>query len=219
MAEVLRSTVLEGFQHGFSTREELPVAEVAPQAQLLRLWQIHSADVVAATEPWNEAPRADAMVTDRPGLALGIVTADCAPVLLADPEAGVIGAAHAGWRGAAGGVIANTVAAMCKLGALPERILAAIGPTIAQESYEVDAAFRDRFESGDEDFFTPGRDGHWQFDLPAYVAQRLRLAGVGRIDDLAQDTYADPARFFSYRRATHSGKETGGRQVSMIALG
>jgi YfiH family protein len=158
------------------------------------------------------------MVTDEPGMLLAIVTADCAPVLLADHEAGVIGAAHAGWRGAHAGVLENTVAAMTELGADPARIAAAIGPTIAQPSYEVDEAFRAQFTPDDERFFARGRPGHWQFDLPAYAAAHLSSAGVGRVERLSLDTYADAERFYSYRRATHEGKVTYGRQFSMISL-
>jgi YfiH family protein len=140
-------------------------------------------------------------------------------VLLADREAGVIGAAHAGWRGAHGGVIESTVAAMERLGASRAGIAAAIGPAIAQPSYEVDSAFRDAFAELDGRFFAPGRDpGHWQFDLEGYVASRLLEAGVGAIDRLGLDTYLDDDRFFSYRRATHRGEPTYGRQFSLIGL-
>ena len=180
--------------------------------------QIHSAKVVTIRSPAERGEQADAMVSDVPGLVLGIVTADCAPVLFADTQAGVVGAAHAGWRGAHGGVLENTLVAMEALGAERGHVVAAIGPTIAQPSYEVDERFRARFEQEDAQFFTAGREGHWQFDLPAYVAARLRQAGVTRIDDLALDTYADPDRFHSYRRATHRGEATGGRQVSAIAV-
>lgn len=196
------------------------VAAVLPGARLATLYQVHSPDAVEVREPWphDERPRADAMVTDRPGLLLGVVTADCAPVLLADVEAGVIGAAHAGWRGAHGGVLESTVAAMERLGARASRIVAAIGPAIAQPSYEVDECFRDNFTGADERFFAPGRVGHWQFDLEGYATARLRAAGVGTIDALGLDTYADEARFFSYRRATHRGEPTYGRQFSLIGL-
>jgi hypothetical protein len=246
--EVIPSPALEGIPHGFLGRrggisrgtvaglnighgaedDEAAVAEnrrravaaVLPGATLATVYQVHSPDVVAVSEPWphDERPRADAMVTDRPGLLLGVVTADCAPVLLADAEAGVIGAAHAGWRGAHGGVIEATVAAMERLGAARARISAAIGPAIAQPSYEVDARFRDNFTDADERFFAPGREGHWQFDLESYVASRLQAVGVGAIEQLGLDTYADEARFFSYRRATHRGEPTYGRQFSLIGL-
>ena len=158
------------------------------------------------------------MVTNKRGLLLGIVTADCAPVLLADRQAGVIGAAHAGWRGAHGGVLENTVAAMERLGAGRRRIAAAIGPAIAQASYEVDAKFRENFEPRDEALFAPGRVGHWQFDLTGYAAGRLRAAGVGTVEPLGLDTYAAQDRFFSYRRATHRGEPNYGRQFSLIGL-
>ena len=158
------------------------------------------------------------MVTDRPGVLLGIVTADCAPVLLADAAAGVIGAAHAGWRGARGGVVENTLAFMEQLGADRSRIAAAIGPTIGQRNYEVDEPFRAGFGPEDEVFFAPGREGRWQFDLSGYLDARLRSAGVATVDTLGLDTYADPDRFFSYRRATHAGEPTYGRQFSLIGL-
>jgi YfiH family protein len=246
--EVIRSTALAGIPHGFLGRRggvsvgtiaglnvghgaddastavtenrRRAVAAVLPGADLATVYQVHSPDAVAVREPWPHAdrPRADAMATDRPGLLLGVVTADCAPVLLADRDAGVIGAVHAGWRGAHGGVIENAVAAMERLGASRGRIAAAIGPAIAQPSYEVDARFREAFDRDEERFFAPGREGHWQFDLDGYVAARLAAAGIGRVDRLGFDTYADEARFFSYRRATHRGEPTYGRQFSLIGL-
>lgn len=193
---------------------------VLPGAVLVSPYQVHSPDAVIVTEPWpmEARPEADALVTDRPGLLLGIVTADCAPVLLADNRAGVIGAAHAGWRGAQGGVVEATVAAMRQLGAEPGRIAAAIGPCIAQASYEVDDGFRAKFEPDDERFFAPGRPGHWQFDLESYVAKRLSAAGVGRVSKLGLDTYALEESYFSFRRATHRGEPTYGRQFSLIGL-
>lgn len=196
---------------------------IAPGAALVTVHQVHSADVVAATGPWPDdaRPPADGLVTDRPGLALGVVTADCAPILLADAEAGVIGAAHAGWKGAFTGIIGNTVAAMEALGADRTRIAAAIGPCIARKSYEVDDAFFRRFaeaEPTNERLFTPGRDGHHQFDLEAYVLWRLAEAGITKAEALGLDTYAEPERFFSFRRATHLGQPTYGRQLSLIAL-
>jgi YfiH family protein len=246
--EVIRAQALAGVPHGFLGRrggvsqgaiaglnighgaeDDLEaVAEnrrravdaVMPGAQLATVHQIHSPDVVEVRAPWphDERPRADAMVTDRPGLLLGVVTADCAPVLFADRAAGVIGAAHAGWRGAHGGVLENTVAAMTRLGAARARIVAAIGPAIAQPSYEVDAGFRDRFARDDEQFFAPGRPGHWQFGLDGYIAKRLAQARIGTVQRLGLDTYSDPDRFFSYRRATHRGEPTYGRQFSLIGL-
>ena len=196
---------------------------VVPGGTLVTLYQIHSAECVTVRGSFDDAlrPRADALVTDRPGLALGILTADCAPVLLADRAAGVVGAAHAGWKGALGGVTDSTILAMEALGAKRERIAAAIGPCIARASYEVDAAFAQRFEADDpanERFFAEGRAGHFQFDLEAYVAHRLAAAGVMRVAMLGLDTYADEARFFSYRRATHRGEPDYGRQISIIGL-
>ena len=196
------------------------VDAVMPGAQLATVYQVHSPDVVEVRAPWphEERPRADGMVTNRPGLLLGVVTADCAPVLFVDREAGVTGAAHAGWRGAHGGVLENTVAAMEGIGAHRPSIVAAIGPAIAQPSYEVDGEFRDNFGPGDEEFFAPGQPGHWQFDLEGYIARRLRDAGIGTVQRLGLDTYSDPERFFSYRRATHRGEPTYGRQFSLIGL-
>lgn len=198
-------------------------AAVAPGAALVTVHQVHSPDAVVAVAPWpDEArPHADAIVTDRPGLALGILTADCAPLLFADEAAGVIGAAHAGWKGAYGGVIESTLAAMEGLGADRGRIAAAIGPAIARKSYEVDEGFLRRFAEADpenERFFAPGRPGHHQFDLEGYAAARLAAAGVRRVEALGLDTYGDPDRFFSYRRSTHKGEPTYGRQISLIAL-
>ena len=189
-------------------------------APLVTPHQVHSPDVITVTEPWGDAnrPTGDAVVTDRMGMVLGVVTADCAPVLFADADAGVIGAAHAGWRGAHGGVLENTVEAMVALGAVRSRIAAAIGPTIAQESYEVDEGFKAAFDDGDSAFFAPGRPGHCQFDLPAYAAKRLRATGLGSVDQLSLDTYALEHRYYSFRRATHRGELDYGRQISLIAL-
>ncbi|OYY91181.1 MAG: polyphenol oxidase [Sphingomonas sp. 28-66-16] len=249
--EVIRAAILGGIVHGFlgrrggvsggvhaglnvgtgSADDADAVADnraraaeaVLPGAALVTVFQVHSAEVVTVAAPIDvdARPRADAMVTDRPGLLLGILTADCAPVLFADPSAGVIGAAHAGWKGAIGGVTDSTIAAMEALGASRDRIVAAIGPCIARASYEVDDGFVRRFEADDpanERFFTPGRPGHQQFDLEAYVAHRVAVAGVGRVEMLGLDTYADPARFFSYRRATHRAEPDYGRQISLIGL-
>lgn len=190
---------------------------------LQTLYQVHGAQVVTLTDPLpeGERPQADALVTNRPGVVLGILTADCTPVLFTDGQAGVIGAAHAGWKGALSGVVAATVAAMAALGAKPGRIRAAIGPTIAQASYEVDGAFRRRFAAADpafERFFKDGRPGHAWFDLPGFVRDRLRVAGVAAVEDLALDTYVDDTRYFSYRRATHRGETDYGRQLSAITL-
>ena len=199
------------------------IAAVMPDARLATVFQIHSARVVRAEAPWPDdaRPHADALVTDRPGLLLGILTADCAPVLMADFEAGIVGAAHAGWRGALGGVTDAAIEAMEKLGAKRERIAAAIGPCIARASYEVDRAFFDRFvadEPGNERFFADGPRGKPHFDLEAYVVARLAAAGVARVEALALDTYADPDRFYSYRRATHQGETSYGRQISLIGI-
>ncbi len=199
------------------------IAVVLPGAALAMPYQIHSPDVAIVNGPieGEDRPRVDALVTATRGLLVGVVTADCAPVLLADSEAGVVAAAHAGWRGAKEGVLGNTVAAMVSLGAEPARIAAAIGPTIGQASYEVDAAFREAFLADDPAcarFFSTGKPGHYQFDLPAFVAGRLREAGLSTIEDTALDTYADSARFYSFRRATHRGEATYGRQGSFIGL-
>ena len=197
------------------------VDAIMPGAALATVFQVHSADAVAVEHPWphDDRPRADAMATDRPGLLLGILTADCAPVLLADSRAGVVGAAHAGWRGALGGVTDSAVAMMEGLGARRERIAAAVGPCIGQESYEVDEAFRERFIADDPanaGFFTAHPKP--RFDLASYVAGRLRSAGVGTVGALDLDTYASPERFFSYRRSTHRGEPAYGRQFSLIGL-
>ncbi len=196
----------------------------ADPARLVGLHQVHGTDVTHVTEPWTpgNGPRADAMVTDRRGISLGIVTGDCAPVLFADSQAGVIGAAHAGWRGAVAGVLEATLAAMQACGAAPGRVTAAVGPCIAQASYEVGADLRAAVLDRDPDdarFFAPGRrEAHWQFDLPGYCAARLAAAGVGAIEVLACDTLADEARFFSHRRRTLAGGGLIGHQISVIAL-
>ena len=199
------------------------VEAVLPGATLVTVHQVHSPDVVTVTAPWPDdaRPNADALVTNRHGLLLGILTADCAPVLLADVQAGVIGAAHAGWKGALAGVTDSTIAAMEALGAQRERIAAAIGPCIAQASYEVDDAFEARFVVADTfnaRFFRMGREGHAWFDLEGYVAMRLETAGVATVEKLALDTYADEPRFYSYRRATHRGEPGYGREIAVIGL-
>ena len=250
--EVIRATALDGVPHGFLGRRggvsagvvaglnvglgsgdaDADVAEnrrravqaVLPDAALVGVYQVHSPDCVTVAAPWSDAerPHADALVTDRPGLLLGIVTADCAPVLLADRAAGVVGAAHAGWKGAIGGVTDRTIAAMVALGARADRIAAAIGPCIAQASYEVDDGFRARFtdaNAANGRFFSAGKPGHWQFDLEGYVAARLEAAGVALVERLRLDTYAAPARFYSFRRATHRREPAYGRQMSLIGIG
>ena len=171
--------------------------------------------------PLDARPPADAMVTDRPGLLLGILTADCAPVLLADAQAGIVGAAHAGWKGAIGGVTDKTIDAMVALGAARDRIAAAIGPCIARASYEVGAGFARRFFDHDpenERFFSAGRPDHFQFDLEGYVTHRLAVAGVSRVEAMGIDTYGDAESFYSFRRATHRGEPGYGRQISLIGL-
>lgn len=249
--EAIRAAALDGIPHGFlgrsggvsqgvvaglnvgtGSRDDVKAIDenrrravdaVLPGAKLATLFQVHSGDAVYVDSPWpqDERPRADAMVTDKPGCLLGILTADCAPVLLADSQAGVVGAAHAGWKGALAGVTDAAITAMEKLGADRRRIAAVVGPCIAQPSYEVDERFRDRFIQVDEHndrFFAPGAAGKPHFDLEAYVAARLASAGVGTVETLGLDTYCDDRRFFSYRRATHRGEADYGRQISLIAL-
>jgi YfiH family protein len=204
-------------------RARAALAIGAEPAALLGLTQVHGTEVVHATTAWTagEGPRADAMVTDRPDIALGIITADCAPVLFCDPEAGVVGAAHAGWRGAVAGVLEATVAAMQALGA--RRVSAAIGPCIRQGSYEVGADLRDAVlarDPADMRFFAPGRrEAHWQFDLPGYCAARLTAAGVAVVASMEIDTVEDEARFFSHRRRTLGGGGPIGHQISAVRLG
>ena len=196
---------------------------VLPEAGLATVHQVHSAEAVLVDDPWphDRRPKADAMATDRPGLLLGILTADCAPVLLADVAAGVVGAAHAGWRGALAGVTDCAIGAMERLGARRHRIAAAIGPCIAQQSYEVDEPFRERFlgeDGANARFFDVGTSGRPHFDLPAYVRHRLLAAGVGEVETIQLDTYSQAERFFSYRRSTHRGEPDYGRQISLIGI-
>jgi YfiH family protein len=193
-----------------------------PVAHLATLHQVHSPDAVTLTRPLGaERPRADALVTDRPGLALGILTADCGPVLFADAEKGVIGAAHAGWKGALGGVLESTVAAMEALGASRDRIVAVLGPSISQKNYEVGPEFVSRFQEADGDntrYFIPSaRPGHALFNLNAYTVDRLRAAGV-EAACLDRCTYGEEENFFSYRRSVHRGEPDYGRQISAIML-
>ncbi len=249
--EVIRSPVLGSIPHGFLGRRggvsfglhaslnvglgsederdviaenrRRAVAAVAPEAQLVTVHQVHSATAIPVTTPFPDdaRPHADALVTDQPGLALGILTADCVPVLFADPDAGIVGAAHAGWKGTLGGVVEATLVEMEQLGANRTSIAAAIGPCIGRTSYEVSDDFALNFEADDpanERFFTSGRPGHRFFDIEAYVAHRLAAAGVTRIDLAGLDTVTDPDRFFSYRRATLAGASGYGRQISLIAL-
>jgi hypothetical protein len=197
--------------------------EVEPHC-LLTACQIHSPDVLVAERPWHPdaRPRADAVVTRTPGLAVGVTSADCGPILLADTEARVIGAAHAGWRGALAGIAEAAVAAMERLGAERDRLRATLGPMIRQDHYEVGPDLMERFAAEDKAsgrfFRTAARDGHALFDLPGYIAERLRRAGVRQIEDLGLCTYADAGRFFSYRRSTHRAEADYGRHVSAIVL-
>jgi YfiH family protein len=196
---------------------------VAPD-RFVTCYQIHSPNVVVAETPWarEASPQADAVVTRVPGLAIGATTADCGPVLFADAKAGVIGAAHAGWKGAFTGVLEATLDAMEGLGAARQNIAAALGPMIRQPNYEVGPEFMQRFCAADEEnerFFAPAqRETHRMFDLAGYIAMRLRRAGVGQIEDLGACTYADPEQFFSYRRSTHRQEPDYGRHVNAIAL-
>lgn len=248
--EILQSDALRPLRHGFFTRRggassgifaglncgpgssDLAEAvainrarvaqalEVAPEA-LATLHQVHSARVVTVTDPRTPRPRADAMVTATPGVALAVLTADCQPVLFADAGAGVIGAAHAGWRGTFDGVLEATVDAMERLGARRAQIVAVIGPTISQAAYEVGPEFVETFLDDDRDnarFFARGAGDRALFDLPAYGLARLRAAGVGHAEWTRHCTYRDPERFFSYRRATHAGEADYGRLISAIRL-
>ena len=194
-----------------------------PPERLLTLYQIHSATALVVDKPWNgDVAEADALVTRTPGLAIGALTADCAPVLFCDPEARVIAAAHAGWRGALLGIVEATVASMQQLGAKPERMVAVIGPTISQRAYEVGSDYVEHFlaeEPASSLFFmTDDGSGEPHFDLPGYVAERLARAGVGTVSDLGLCTYCDETRLFSYRRSQHHGEEDYGRQISAIVL-
>ncbi len=252
MIELLRAASLSDVPHGFAGRRggvstgvhaglnvglgsadereavlrnrDLARDALLPGASLVTVRQVHSPDVVTVTGPIGEAdrPAADAMVTNLPGLILGILTADCVPVVLADAQAGVVGAAHAGWKGAIAGVTDNTLAAMEKLGARRDQISATIGPCIGRASYEVTSDFARHFEEEDVEnsrFFSAGREGHCQFDIAAYVAARLARAGVSRVEMMDEDTYSQPDRFYSYRRSCHLNEPSYGRQISMIAVG
>lgn len=251
MIERLKVAALDGVPHGFLGRSggvstglyaglnvglgsdddpdairrnrDLARDAVLPGAALVTVRQVHSPDVVRVTGPIADdaRPEADALVTDRPGLLLGILTADCVPVLFADVQAGVIGAAHAGWKGALHGVTDRTLDAMVALGADRGRIACAIGPCIARKSYEVGEDFAARFEAVDphnERFFGMGRSGHRMFDIEAYVAARLAAAGVAQVVALSEDTCSQPDRFFSYRRSCLNGEAGYGRQISLIGL-
>ena len=196
--------------------------DVSPE-HFLSVWQIHSPDAVTVSGPWEGAvrPRADAMVTRTEGLAIGVTAADCGPILLVDPNARVIGAAHAGWKGALTGIVESTVDAMEKLGAERGGIVAAIGPLIRQHSYEVGSEFVERFIEADAEnapFFIPStRERHAMFDLAGFIRMRLENSGVLMIDDIGVDTYSDE-RFYSYRRSVHRKEPDYGRHVHAIAL-
>jgi YfiH family protein len=210
--------------HVAENRSRMAAALGVKPERLLSLYQIHSPNVVSAEVEWprDQRPRADAVVTKVPGLACAVSTADCGPVLFADGGARVVGAAHAGWRGALSGVLEATIDAMEKLGAKRERIAVALGPMIRQDNYEVGGEFVTRFGETDEAtqrFFKPAdRAGHAMFDLPGYIRARLEQAGITQIEDLGLCTFADPERFYSYRRSTKSGESDYGRHINAIAL-
>lgn len=194
--------------------------DVAPD-ELVTVHQTHSANVVTVDAPDQTLPEADGLVTATPGVALGILTADCQPVLFSDPEAGVVGAAHAGWKGALGGVLDATVDAMVALGARREKIRAVIGPSISQRAYEVGPEFLDDFMAEAPDnarFFANGEGDRYHFDLPSYGLHRLRSAGIGQAEWTRHCTYSDPDRFFSYRRSVHAKEADYGRLISVIRL-
>jgi YfiH family protein len=250
MLEIITSDALPGTRHGFFTRKggassgifaglncgtgssdlsdavAINRARVAqamdlPLSHLVTVNQVHSADVVMLTAPLDPRPRADALVTAAPGLGLAVLTADCQPVLFSDPQAGVIGAAHAGWRGSRDGVLEATLDAMEALGANRAAITAVIGPTISQAAYEVGPEFLDGFLQDDPDsqrFFASGTGDRMLFDLPGYSQQRLRQAGIGHAEWTHHCTYRDPVRFFSFRRTTHAGEADYGRLISVIRL-
>lgn len=245
--QIERDAILEGVPHGFFGSKggvhqfgfggpgegagvrllrAAATEAILPGGILAAPHQVHSPDVVTVTAAWDDSaegrPVADAVVTATPGIVLGIVTADCGPILFADEAAGVIGAAHAGWRGAVEGVLENTIAAMEALGATRANIAAVLGPTIAQASYEVDAPFRERFPASATRFFAsaPEREGaaRWHFDLPGFITARLADAEIGKIADIGRDTFSHVARYHSHRRSTQAGEANYGRQISMIAL-
>lgn len=211
-------------EHVLENRARMARSLSVEPTHLLACWQVHSPDAVLATTPWarEDSPKADAIVTRTPGIGAGISMADCGPVLFADPHAGVVAATHAGWKGAFGGVLANTVALMEQQGATRSHIRAAIGPLIRQPSYEVGDEFRSRFITEDDGFArffaAAPKAGHWQFNLPGFIALRLEQAGVGAIEDLGLDTYSNPDLFYSYRRTTHQGEADYGRLIAAIAF-
>jgi polyphenol oxidase len=197
--------------------------KVRPET-LITPHQVHSADVIIVEGPWADGAdrKADALVSNRPGIAIGIATADCGPVLFADPEAGVIGAAHSGWKGAIGGILQNTLDAMEALGARRDRTIAVLGPTISQSAYEVGPEFRARFARESDanlHYFRPSaKPDHYMFDLPGFIVDRLEEAGAGLSKKLDLCTYCDEERFYSYRRTTHRGEPDYGRLLSAIVL-
>ncbi|MGI3168761.1 peptidoglycan editing factor PgeF [Pseudooceanicola sp. C21-150M6] len=248
--EIITSPLLSATRHGFFTRrggassgifaglncgtgssDQSEIVEInrnrvalamgVGDHDLVTLRQVHSASAVAVDAVPASVPEADAVVTATPGLGLAILTADCQPVLFSDPDAGVIGAAHAGWRGALDGILEATVDAMIDLGAQRDRIVAAIGPTISQRAYEVGPEFLDTFLSDDPEnarFFAGGEADRVHFDLPSFGLQRLRAAGIAAVEWTGHCTYSDPQRFFSYRRTTHAGEADYGRLISVIRL-
>lgn len=248
--EILTSDLLAPVRHGFFTRKggassgifeglncgqgssdqaeivEINRSRVADAMEvalqgLVTVHQVHSAEVAVVDAPLTDRPKADAIVTKTPGLALGILTADCQPVLFADHAAGVIGAAHAGWRGAVAGVLDNTIAAMEELGAKRDRINAVIGPCISQRAYEVGPELLDDFMAEDATnsrFFAQGAGDRYQFDLPAFGLHKLRTAGIAQAEWSRHCTYSDPDRFYSYRLSTHEGQADYGRLISCIRL-
>ncbi len=248
--EILTSDVLSGTHHGFFTRrggassgvfaglncgtgssDQTEIVEInrarvaeamgASHQNLLGVHQVHSTTVIPVTEPLPEKPRADALVTATPGLALSILTADCQPVLFADPKAGVVGAAHAGWRGTLDGVLEATIDAMIKLGAQEQDIAVAIGPSISQRAYEVGPEFFETFLDEDPHsarYFANGEADRLHFDLPGYGLQRLRDRGVGAAEWTRHCTYSDPERFYSYRRSVHAKDADYGRLIAAITL-
>ena len=205
-------------------RARIAAALGLPAEKLVTAYQVHGTTTLPVIAAWppDERPKADALVTDRPGIALAVGIADCAPVLFADPDARVIAAAHAGWRGALDGILESAVEGMEKLGARPERIVAAIGPTISRIAYEVGPEFVDRFTAADPEnrrYFRPaGRPDHALFDLPAYIAARLKRKGLAAVADLGLCTFTDEGRFFSFRRAIRRGEQDYGRLLAAIAL-
>ncbi|RMA41093.1 peptidoglycan editing factor PgeF [Rhodophyticola porphyridii] len=249
--EPLTSSLLDGVRHGFFTRkggassgifeglncgggssdqaeivamnrDRVADAMGVDRDRLVTIYQVHSSDAVMVTDGRPDpVPRADGIVTATPGTAIAVLTADCQPVLFADPTAGVIGAAHAGWKGALDGVLERTIEVMVEAGARREDIRAAIGPTISQRSYEVGPEFIDRFLDDDPEtarFFINGPGDRYLFDLPAYGLMRLRTAGIAQAEWTRHCTYSDPSHFYSYRRATHEGAADYGRLISAIRL-